>query len=179
MPGLLAKLISEDLWVERDIDGQVISYSKDEFRHFVESPYPEGLSTTIPTIERLCGDNQEIKDFLAAAKKGKWGGNRVKSVKQTDAKGNVSYQDGESPSWYDGGSTDYRLNRLREQSPEYHSKVMSGDMKLNAAYVAAGFAPKRVAVNMNNAQSAYNTLTNNMPDEVLSELIDLLNGDVS
>lgn len=176
VPGLLAKLISEDLWVERDVNGKIISYSKDEFKHFVESPYPEGLSTTIATIERLCGDEPEIIDFLAAAKRGKVG-RPPKAKGQTDAKGNVS--DDKNVSIRNnkramGETVEYAYQKLRDDAPNLHAKVLAGELSAHAAMVKAGFRKKRVAVNMNDAQSAYNTLTNNMPDDVLQELIELL-----
>lgn len=176
VPGLLAKLIREDLWVERDVNGNAISYDRTEFRKFVESPYPEGLSTTIETIERLCGDEPEIKDFLAAAKRGKVG-RPPKAMGQTDGRGNVRDDENpaESAGYYSSGKVDYRINRLRDEAPKLHSKVLFEGMSVNEAYIKAGFAPRRVAVNMNDAQSAYNTLTNNMPDDVLHELINLLN----
>jgi hypothetical protein len=174
VPGLLAKCISEDLWVERDVNGQAVTYDKAEFKRFVESPYPNGLDTTIETIERLCSDEPEIKDFLAAAKRGKVG-RPPKAQGQTDSRGKVNENVQNMHDYRSTGKTDYAYNRLRDDAPELHARVISGELSPHAAMIEAGFRPRKVSINMDNAESAYKTITGHMKPDVLRELIDLLN----
>lgn len=124
----------------------------------------------LEAFKLLGRDEPEIIDFLAAAKRGKVG--RPPKVKgQTDAKGNVSDSDGLKR--IDDG-VEYAYNRLRNDAPELHKKVLSGEISAHAAMVKAGFRNKRRAVNMDNAESALGTLTSHMSHETLDELIDLL-----
>ncbi len=110
---------------------------------------------------------------MAAAKRGKVG--RPPKVKgQTNAKGNVNDKPFESKGFmpYEStGTSQYAYQKLRDDAPELHSKVLAGQLSPHAAMVKAGFRKKRVAVSMSDAQSAYNTLTKNMSDEVLSNLL--------
>ena len=71
-------------------------------------------------------------------------------------------------------SAEYKLARMKRDTPEYADKAINGEMSISAAYTEAGLTPLRRAVNMEDAQSAYNTLTKFMPDDVLQELIELL-----
>lgn len=175
VPGLLAKCIQEDLWVERDVNGQIVKYDKNEFKRFVEASYPEGLDSTLETIERLCADEIEIRDFIAAAKRGKVG-RPPKTTGQTDAMGKVS--NGKTldniKNFSSGTSADYALQKLRDDAPEFHKRVLDGQLSPHAAMVEAGFRPKKVSINMDDAESAYRTITKYMSAKNLVQLVNLI-----
>jgi hypothetical protein len=149
------------------VDGAIIEYDKAEFKSFVEAKYPEGLNTSIETLKRLCADDIELLDFIAKANQGKVGRPPKKQEKITN---NISNK----RDTIHGDSSSYGLNRLRADAPEYHAKVMSGELSVNAAMIEAGFKPKKVSVNMDNVESAFGTLTKHMKTDNLTELIDLL-----
>ena len=177
VPGLLAKCISEDLWVERDVNGRIVRYDKTDFKRFVESEYPDGLSTTIETVKALCSDEPEILDFLAQANRGKVGApiGNTNAKKKVDARGNVGTKHGitmSSNTWENDAS--YALNRLREDRPDLHHKVIAKELSPNAAMIKAGFRKNRMAVNLDNPESARDTLIKHMDKSKLNDLIDLL-----
>ena len=169
VPNMLLLCIQDDLWVERNIQGQIIRYDRNEFRRFIEAPYPEGLSTTIEVIEKLCAGNIEIVDFLAAAKRGNVG----RPIKVENS-GNTR----QLPDSAMNNST-YALNRLRDQSPELHKRVIAGELSPHAAMVEAGFRIKKVAVNMQDPVSAAKTIKKYMDAETIQAFIDELQTDKS
>ncbi len=92
VPGLLRRLIDEGLWLKRSVNGERVKFNKTEFRSFVEADYPVGLSTTLETLEALCGHEPKVMDFIARAKQGKPGGqigNTNAAKRRIDAQGHV------------------------------------------------------------------------------------------
>ena len=67
IPGLMHRLIDENLWQRRTDDGKLVRFKKDEFRAFVEAPYPIGLSTTMLTLEALCAHDSKVMEFIEQA----------------------------------------------------------------------------------------------------------------
>lgn len=198
VPALLRRVIEENMWQERQIgEGEKITLS--EFREFVETDYPEGLGTTLDTLEALCKLEPDIMDYLAQAKRGKVGAplgnkNRAKSVYKTDARGNVT-QIAENNSLYynelktssnQGTSAEYAYQRLRDEAynedgtvknpdvADIHKRVIAGEISPHAGMVEAGFRKRKVAVNMDDVESAARTITRYMDQDSITYLIDLL-----
>jgi hypothetical protein len=193
VPGLLRRVIEENMWQRRQFGEQEIELA--EFRAFVETEFPEGLGTTIKTLEALCQHEPDLMAYLVAAKRGKHGGARLKKTGESeftvDARGNVVEK-----SKYDnitlenkpptGTSAEYAYHRLRVEAynedgtvknkkvAKIHQRVISGEIKPHAGMVEAGFRVHKVAVNMTDPESAARTITKYMDVDNVREFVRLL-----
>lgn len=191
VPALLRRVIEENMWQERQIgEGEKITLS--EFREFVETDYPEGLGTTLDTLEALCKLEPDIMDYLAQAKRGKPGRppkTSNKSEYATDARGNVvKTTDNISNlrNFQHGTGAEYAYQRLRDEAynedgtvknpdvADIHKRVIAGEISPHAGMVEAGFRKRKVAVNMDDVESAARTITRYMDQDSITHLIDLL-----
>jgi hypothetical protein len=73
----------------------------------------------------------------------------------------------------DRGAT-YALQRLKRDRPDIADKVVRGELSANAAAIEAGFRPRKVSINMEDAHSAARSLLRHMDAETLNELVHLL-----
>ncbi len=170
VPGLLALIISEKLWLSRTINGQQIEYKPTEFKKFVEDDYPQGLNNTIQTLEALCRHEPQLMSFLAKAKAGQSGGqvgNTNASKLQVNARGRMverkdktTVNNVNTRSDRVGNSKSYAYNRLKSAAfdidPEtreiigtkdqrianLYQQVLSKKLSPNAAMIQAGFRRK-------------------------------------
>lgn len=190
VPGLLRRIIEENMWQRRQFGEQEIELA--EFRAFVEREYPEGLGTTIETLEALCQHEPDLMDYLAQAKRGRVGaplGNRHASKFAVDARGNVvpkTKLDNVKSSFASGNTAEYAYNKLRDEAynpdgsikdkrvADIHQRVISGEIKPHAGMVEAGFRVRKVAVNLDSPVSAANTIVRYMEADKVAELIELL-----
>lgn len=202
VPGLLRRLIDEGLWQERNINNELVKFNKNEFRSFVEADYPVGLSTTLETLEALCGHEPKVMDFIARARQGKVGRPIGSTGGKVDAQGNVTGKidyiviNNNGSKRKDRGNTAAEaINRLRsnayeidrstgeiigvknERVRQLYDDVLEGRKKPNAAAVEAGFRPPKVAVRLDNMRSTASTLAQRLNadqiDELIAYLIDL------
>lgn len=196
VPGLLRRLIDEGLWQERNINNELVKFNKSEFRSFVEADYPIGLSTTLETLEALCGHEPKVMDFIAQARQGKVGRPIGSTNGKVNAQGNLTEENGYNVTskkrFGKGNSASEAFNRLRseayhidratgeilsvknDQIRQLYDDVLEGRKKPNAAAVEAGFRSPKVAVRLDNMQSAARTLAGRLDDNQLDELIDCL-----
>lgn len=145
VPGLLKKVIKENLWQERYIrqTKQPVKFAR--FAEFVTTPPLEGLGADIKTLRRLCADDPEALDELEQAVQGKQGdhqGNQYSNLGNFD----IIQDSNIKTSAPTGTSQAAALRRLRKSAPKLHEKVIAGEMSANAAMVKAGFRPKTVTV---------------------------------
>lgn len=198
VPGLLRRLIDEGLWQERNINNELVKFNKNEFRSFVEADYPVGLSTTLETLEALCGHEPKVMDFIARARQGKVGRPIGSTGGKVDAQGNLLVKmSGNTRDFPDSkmNNASYAINRLRsnayeidrstgeiigvknERVRQLYDDVLEGRKKPNAAAVEAGFRPPKVAVRLDNMRSTASTLAQRLNadqiDELIAYLIDL------
>ncbi len=199
VPGLLRRLIDEGLWQERNINGELVHFDKKEFRAFVEAKYPVGLSTTLETLEALCGHEPKVLDFIGQAKKGKPGrpiGSTNAGKTTVDARGHVVETNGvyytpfpHKSGAAKGTSAERARNQLREHAydidretgdilgvknervRQLYEDVLEGRKKPNRAAIEAGFRAPRIAVRLDDMQSAADTLAAQLTIEQLDELI--------
>lgn len=189
VPGLLRRVIEENMWQQRDIGDREIALN--EFREFVALPYPEGLGTTIETLELLCQTEPDIMDFLSEAKRGKPGRplkadpNREYKV---NARGHVVKTETHNNimGYRQGDSTEYAFNRLRDEGynadgtvkdarvAKIQKRVVAGEISPNRGMIEAGFKPKKVSINMESANSAARTILKYMEPDEIRQLIDYL-----
>lgn len=189
VPGLLRRVIEENMWQERGVGDRDVVLN--EFREFVTLPYPEGLGTTVETLELLCQTEPDLMDFLAQAKRGKPGRplkNDASREYKVDARGNVVKADKHNNimDYRQGDSIEYAYNRLRDEAynPDgsikdariaaIQKRVVSGEIKPHRGMIEAGLKPNKVSINMDDPESAAKTIRRFMEAAALQELIRLL-----
>lgn len=154
------------MWKERtDKDtGEVYAFSK--FEDFVSAPPTAGIGTTMDLLERVCRSDKVAWDMLDQVAQVPLGTNQHSEgfLNQETPKGNAV-----RPT----GSTEL-LRRLRKDRPDLHTLVLTNEMAITEAAVAAGFYPPRIAINLKSPKSAAATIRNNAPPEFVAELRRLL-----
>lgn len=164
VPGLLKRIILEDMWRERVVQetGEIAPFK--QFNDFVRTKPLEGLGTDIKTLERLCADDKEALGLLTQATTGKQGA-------RNDIVNNVNYVD--SP---EGNSTAYALRKLQLDAPELHKQVIAGDLSPHAAMVEAGFRKKTVSIPVDDVRAIARALVRHLTVDQLEELTRILVG---
>jgi len=176
VPGLLLRVIREDLWRKRIViqTGQVAEFKT--FIEFVTTAPLEGLGADLPLLRRLCGDNTEVRtelDRVTRQGRGAPEGNK-NAAKHKEPETNGLNQ----PICLRRDRADRDLRRLEKDYPDLHEQVVRDGRAVYDAAIEAGFYPKRIAVNLRNAQSAARTLLNNASPEFIEELIAYLTTEV-
>jgi hypothetical protein len=161
VPGLLLRVINEDLWQERIIaqTGQPVRFKS--FIDFVATKPLEGLGADLSTLERLCSNNPAALEALDKATTGRKG-------ERNDLVDNINYVD--SP---DGTSTAYALRKLRTDAPTLHARVLAGEISPHAAMVEAGYRRKMIQI-PSDVEGAARTLSRKFTSEELRRLVELL-----
>lgn len=141
VPALIKRIIQEDAWRERVVSqtGEVARFKR--FKDFVEAYPPEGLHTTISLLLDICKTYEDTVayDLISQVESGRRGappGNQNAS-KTNDNNINICFGDNDRETGT-GTSTTYTMRRLAKDAPEYHAKVIDGEMTANKAMVAAG-----------------------------------------
>lgn len=76
-----------------------------------------------------------------------------------------------------GDSAEYTLRRLKRDRPDLAEKVINEELSPNQAAIEAGFRKKKVAVNMDDPESAARTIKRYMDSDNVDALIRLLRGE--
>lgn len=165
IPGLVRRIIKEELWREySDLKSGRRFGPFNSFPEFVETPGSDGgLGLTRKQLEGLCTD-QGIRTLIAEAYKRPHGGDRRSSDFKPDIIRLEPY----------GTSQSYILRRLHENRPDLYEKVISGEMKANAAAQEAGWRKKVQSVRMDDPDSAARTIRKFMTEEARRHLATLL-----
>ena len=172
VPGLLLRVIRENLWQERVIirTGEVVRFER--FEEFVRTKPLEGLGTDIKTLMRLCGDNTEVQAELVKVVKALPG---APSGNQNAAKTTVDNINScfvsERPT---GTSRAYALRKLETDSPELYTRVVAGELSPNAAMVEAGFRRKTITVPVDDIDALARRLRKALTEDDIAALIDAL-----
>lgn len=175
VPGLLKRVIEEGFWRRRVMrkTGQIVEFAR--FLDFVREGPPEGLGTTLKTLQRICQDDKTVLDMLDRETV-KGPGNPTGSNQHGEKTGNVdiihnsSNQSEERPA---GTGSARALRRLREQRPDLHEQVLSNALSPHAAMIEAGFRQRSITIAVDPAGAA-RRIRKNFSDEQIVELIDLL-----
>lgn len=106
----------------------------DRFADFVE--HPHGLHATTSQVRNLVRDDPQLCGDLDAALAGTHGGDRRSSDFKRD---NITLEtDDASDSSSRGTGRAYRLRRLERDAPEYHARVVAGELSVHRAMIQAG-----------------------------------------
>jgi hypothetical protein len=139
------------------------------FRAFVEHKQPDGMG--VKPAEGLLGLLEKCPDSKWRAESMRLVGEALKvgQGKRTDREPHADSASG-SPS---DGKTDYRLRRLHDQRPDLYQQVTGGETSVNAAYIAAGWAPKRISIRTDDPDRAVAALLRHYSrDQLLAALED-------
>ena len=160
VPGLLKRILAEDLWREFETArGERVVH--DRFESFVTAPPLRGLGATMDLITRIVGTaDPELLAMLREA--------------QRIGRGVGSRSDSERLNTDDAA---YQIERLARDAPEEYAAVLRGDRSISAAAVRAGIRNKRMSIRIDSAESAAETLRKHMPPEQLTLLRKLLKED--
>jgi hypothetical protein len=160
VPGLLKRLLVEELWREFVTPrGELVHH--DRFDEFLTTPPTHGLGTSYELVRRMVSDDDNAVTALDEAVQRPPGRpkthNNVMSLPQPE-----------------GNSHDQALRRLRKDRPDLHAEVLAKRLSAHAAMVQAGFRPKTATIRISDAESAARTLRRAMPSDVVTELAYLL-----
>lgn len=139
VPALIKRVIEEDLWRERYVYQTKEIARFDSFREFVEKPPPEGLGANLKMLRKLCADAPVVIDLIEQAQENlPHGGDR----RSRDFKSNNVMVENLPR----GNSSGYSLKRLRDRFPALHQKVLSGELSVNQAMIAASLRRKSIYI---------------------------------
>lgn len=165
VPALLKRILTDESW--RDFEtkrGERVTH--DRFIDFVTAQPLRGLGASMELITRIVGtDDPELLRMLRDALKSGRG-------RRTDLEPGV-----DSTLSAKGEDVALTAERLAREAPEEYAAVLRGERTINAAAVRAGIRRRRIAIRLDNAESAAETLRKNMSREQLLALIKLLADD--
>lgn len=146
VPGLIARVIREDMWRRRVITrtGEPAEFTR--FIDFVTTEPLEGLGADVRLLKRICQDDKTALDLLDKALKGRQG-------ERTDLLDNI--QEVAAPT---GTSERAALRRLRKDRPDLHAAVLAGEKSAHAAMVEAGFRPRTATIRVDDVSRAVASL---------------------
>ena len=135
VPGLIRRIITEELWRERRVEtGEIVRLNS--FRELITAKSFRGWETDPAKIEAIIRDDAEVLALWREAMKeqGKRNdlGNNVPQVKEEE-------HPNREPR---GNARAYTVSRLQSQRPDLFQRVKSGDLSANAAAIEAGWRTK-------------------------------------
>lgn len=182
-PQLITKIVDDGFWKRRMTDTfRMIQF--ESFTKFVGALPPDGLSTTVDVLRKLCRDSPEAIDAidraLAADAVGHrptigdapmTGTQRSRSSRKSallatepcnESLNNVKPFVASDGKVRIGNSAEYGLRRLRAGAPELHARVLAGELTTHAAMREAGFRPQTATVRIDDPSSVYRALRRGM-----------------
>lgn len=164
IPELVKGILRNEEWRERALagTGEIVEFRT--FSAFVTADYPQGLGTTVKTLQRLCNDAPDVLDLIDQALQNPAGIHAVSNIHSIPR-----------PS----GTTEQRaLRKLRKDRPDLHAQVLAGEASAHGAMVAAGFRPKTITVRAD-AEAFARAARRHLSTDELARLVALLNGEAT
>lgn len=165
VPGLLKRALEERAWERR-----LIVETGEEFEGFrsleeyISANPPKGLGASIDLINRLIGNDEELRTIFYQSLRrpnGKHHDNAFDNIKSIDP-----------PT---GTSKAYALQKLSDEGEvELLDQVKAGKLSANQAMKKAGYRRPKIAVSLDDPQSAARTLLTHASPEFIDELKRLL-----
>lgn len=174
VPSLVLRVIKEDMWQDFVVQSTKETVHYAYFEEFVEALTPNGLETTMGTLEDLCRNDAEVLVKLTnVTKRPRGGTNNPAGTNQHQEKevnvDNINID--QKRSRPTGTSKAQGLRRLSKDRPDLLEKVTSGEMSTNAACVEAGFRKSPCPIKA--AQKAVQKMTPKQLDEFKEWLLEL------
>lgn len=172
VPGLLKLVREKEAWKER-----VIVQTGEEFEgyptfeEYVRANPPKGLGIDMETLKRLVADDGELFDWIREEERKSHpnGGDR----RSKEARGKISFNNvkTDEPKLPQGNSKAYALQKLSDEGKvDLIEQIKAGKISANEAMKRAGFRRPRIAVFLDDPQSAAKTLISHASPEFLDEL---------
>jgi hypothetical protein len=150
IPGLVKRIINEDLWKEYLLPtGEITHFAT--FTAFITSVW--GLDTTLATLLNICEEDTvacDLLDQVTTQRRGAKGGNQhaAKDPRPHEAlfphddaietnSDNVTICSSNEPER--GNSRQYALRKLRRDAPAIHARVLAGELSPHKGMIEAGF----------------------------------------
>ena len=171
IPGLLKRVIREDMWRERLVvrTGEIVAFKR--FEEFVSTPALEGLGMDYRSLKNLCRDDVEAVDLLDQVTKNGDGAPQGNCNADKTTVDNINSSiEGKRP---DGTSEAAALRRLRKDAPEIHARVISGELSAHGGMIKAGFRRKNIQLPCD-PQAAARALKRHFNAEELKQIILML-----
>lgn len=165
LPGLILRIINEDMWRQRAIPQHQWQLSPEfrSFEEFVTTGPLDGLGTSVQSLRDLCRRRTEAIDAIDRA-----------CQRETGYLGHSSVDNIHTISRPSGTAQTAALRRLRKDRPDLHRQVLDGEKSAHAAAVEAGYRHRTVSVRVTDPPSAARTLIRHMEPDDLAELVRLL-----
>lgn len=166
VPSLLRRLLQNNMWQERIIPetGEKICFAR--FEDFVSAPAVEGLGTTMEVIRALCRREQDVLVLIDQATR--------KTLSNVGSPTKDSAERTDSPSDR-GTSREYTVARLeRDGFSDLAEMVINREITAAEARRQAGYELRKIAIRLDDPQSAAKTILSNMDVEAIEELLSIL-----
>lgn len=162
-PGLLLRLINENMWQKRMMKtGEIVEFTR--FIDFITGKPLAGLGEDLESIKRICRDDVAALDAIDRVTVHNGGDRRSDSFSH-----NNIMTEKES---IQGTSSQYALRKLRKDAPELHQQVLDGKLSPHKAMVQAGFRKQTFSITKD-TKSAARFLAENFSRQQLDEIIRL------
>ena len=163
-PGLIERIIDEEMWRQRAIPQKEwrMSLEFNSFVEFVKAKPLDGLGTTVKTLENLCRDRLEILEKIRDASVPTVGTNQY-----SEGSDNITTREG-------GTSRADTLRRLRKDRPDLHARVLAGELSAHAAAIEAGFRHRTLTVPIDDPDRLAVTLLRRLDYVAIQRVIELL-----
>lgn len=168
VPGLLKLVLENRAWEQR-----IIVETGEEFPGFpnfeayLKANPPKGLGASVDLLEKLIGKDEDLRAKFYAAL-------RRPNGRPRETVNNINSFT-EKPERAQGTSKAYALQKLSDEGQiELLDQVKSGKLSASAAMKRAGFRRPKIAVSLDDPESAARTLLTHASPEFLEELRRLL-----
>lgn len=133
VPGLIKRIIKEELWRERKVEtGEIVKLKS--FRELITAKPYAGWDTDPAKIEAVIRDDPEVLTLWEKEM-------QVGKGTRTDLVDNINHVRASK-----GTSRAYTASRLKRDRPDLFAKVVAGKLSANAAAIKAGFRKKKTAL---------------------------------
>jgi hypothetical protein len=175
VPGLLKRAIEQQAWGKR-----LIVETGEEFdgfrtlEEYIKANPPRGLGANVELIDRLIGKDEDLRAKFYQTLRRSVGNPNFSNHQQNTIVDNINSSDkgNRRPT---GTSKAYALQKLSDEGQvDLLQQVKGGKLSASAAMKKAGFRRPKIAISLDNPESAAKTLLAHASPEFLEELKRLL-----
>ncbi len=166
VPGLLRRIITEDMWQARTIPetGKLCTFER--FEDFVTTRPLDGLGTTMDVLRALCQRYEEVLILLDQVTR------KALNENGGDRRGENSIIHNTETPKQQGTSREYTVARLeRDGHQELAQRVLNREITAAAARRQVGWEFRRVAIRLDDLASAARTIRKHLDPNAIQELI--------
>jgi hypothetical protein len=158
VPGLLKRVIKENLWQAHQLPRSHLVESHPTFLDFTK----KALSMSIESLEKLCRDDAEALVLLREV--------TTNPNHRPISNNTVITSDNKQ-----GNSKAYSLDRLKRDRPDLFAKVISNELSANSAMIQAGLRRQQFTV-LRDPDKAAKTIKRHFSESECKRIAELLQG---